>query len=276
MTRDEQVAAIEKERRERESAALLFLLALSNRTRQNVNKAIRTGGNWRRQVRSTLLGDESLDLAGGIGALSRIMADSHAAGVRTTGRLVGVDVVPANTIQQLRELYRDAARSVLERIAGNLEDAIEKALGEAAPADSILADVQAAGGAFKVTGMVEDASRAAEAEATAVVTVAYGMGMDEGFRNPDVVAVLTGLVFINPLDNRTTPICRQRHNTILPLDHPWWFVNWPPLHFGCRSVVLPLTRPVVFTPDPPTVPPPDPGWGRWSELLSNPLPVLQS
>jgi hypothetical protein len=268
MTPDEMVRQIERDRRERESGVALFLLALAGRAKNYVNKALRVGTVWSTLVRSVFLGNDALDLPGGVPFLSRAMADTHIAGVRRVGRLVGVTLdIPS--LDQLAEHYQPAVTSTLNRITGTLENAVADALSEAAQQDRIHADVRAVGEAFTRAGWTEESSRNAEAESTALVTATYAAGMQEGYEAPQVAAVLTGLRFINPMDARTTDICFARHGVTLPLDHPWLFRSWPPLHFGCRSVVLPLTGAgVKFTENPPELPPPDPGWGQWAGILS--------
>lgn len=269
MTREEQIEQVERDRRDREEAALLLLLALATRARRRVNSAIRNGSDWRLVLAAVLLGDESIDQPGGIGLLALIMADSHMAAVERTGRLVGVEVAAEETREQLVRRYEPRAREVLDRIRQSLDRNIAAALDSAVDADRISADVIAAGGAFKVTGFSPDASQGAQTEATAAVTIAYAGGMGEAYDRPEVQAVMTGLRFVNPLDDRTTGVCRSRAGVTLPLDHPWWFANWPPLHFGCRSVVLPLTGSgVKFTQTPPVLPLPEPGWGRWVGMMS--------
>lgn len=269
MTADEMVARIERDRREREDAALLLLLALLGRARVNVNRSLRVGGNWRDLLYGTLLGDDRYDLPGGVMLLALLMAETYIAGLRRMARLVGVDLEITATPRELAERFTGQAREVLERIGTALDREIGKALDEAAGADRITADVQAAGGAFRVTGMAEDAAHGAEVEATAVVTVAFAQGVWDALEEPAVRAVLTGMRFVNPLDAKTTDVCRKRDGVKLPPDHPWWFRNWPPLHFGCRSIVLPMTGGGVrFTDVPPDVPPPEPGWGNWAGILS--------
>lgn len=273
MTREEMVEQVERDRRRREDALLLLLLALDRRSLRNVRRAIRVGADWRPLLAGTLMGDESLDLPGGVNLLAAVMADSHAAGVRRVGLLTGTETNAAASRGELVRQYRRRAADALERIRGALADAIQKALAEAAEADRISADVAAVGEAFAAAGHTPDQPHGAEAEATAAVTQAYAAGMGEGFGSSNVQAVMTGLAFVNPLDEKTTQICRRRHGVKLPLDHPWWFGNWPPLHWVCRSIVLPLTREVEFTADPPTLPPPDEGWGQWAGFLSAFQPV---
>jgi SPP1 gp7 family putative phage head morphogenesis protein len=182
---------------------------------------------------------------------------------------VNVDAASEATRAELVGRYRPGARGQLDEIRAALEDAIGRKLADAAGADRISADVRAVTAAFESLGWLELKPFGAEREALKAVASAYAAGTGEAFNRPDVQAVMTGLRFVNPLDAKTTDICRKRTGTTLPLDHPWWFSNWPPLHYGCRSVVVPLTgNGVKFTDDPPESPPPDPGWGRWAGMLT--------
>lgn len=269
MTAKEMTDRIERDRREREAAVLLLLLALLRKAWVNIVRAIRVGGSWQTVLTGVLLGDDRLDLPGGVGLLSLLMADSAAAGLRRFGRLVGVRLESSATREELVRLFETDARLALERIDAAVRREVERALAAASEADSIAADVRAVGEAFRTLGMTEDAPHGARAEATTAVTVAYAQGMQEAVDDPAVRAVLTALRFVNPLDERTTGVCRVRDGVKLPLDHPWWFRNWPPLHFGCRSIVLPIAGSgVKFTDQPPEVPPPTPGFGRWAGILS--------
>jgi SPP1 gp7 family putative phage head morphogenesis protein len=268
VTIDEQVAAVERDRTRRENGLTLFLLALVDKSRSFVNKAIRVGWDWTTVLRAVLLGDEQLDQQGGIPILSRAMAETHLAGVSRVGRLLGVPVAPRRAIDDLTTIYRSRATDALESIRGTLEGAIDEGLREAAEADRINADIRAVTEAYRAKGWTGDNPYGAETAATAVVTQSYASGMRDAYGEDAVRAVMTGLRFVAVLDEATTTICRVRNGVIRPLDDPYWTQGgWPPLHFSCRSVVLPTTGRVQFTEDPPTSPPPDAGWGSYSGML---------
>jgi SPP1 gp7 family putative phage head morphogenesis protein len=44
------------------------------------------------------------------------------------------------------------------------------------------------------------------------------------------------------LDNRTRPLHRRWHGTILPIDHPFWRTHYPPNGWGCRCTVITLSQ----------------------------------
>lgn len=71
----------------------------------------------------------------------------------------------------------------------------------------------------------------------------------EAFKKSSIV---TGVQFLAVLDNRTTPICQSRHNMVIKLDDPLLPNFTPPCHFGCRSLLSPVTiydklEPTKFT-----------------------------
>ena len=265
MSLADDIDRIERERKAREAGLTLWFLALAERARRRVVSAIRVGAIWGGVLRGVLLGDERLDQPGGVPFLRRAMLETHRTGVRQVGKLVGEAVDDLADLPTIRQ-YEAAAMRQLEGVRGTLDEAITARLRDAATADRITADVGAVREAFRSTGWTPDSPRAAETEATAAVTRAYAGGMQQGVSQ--VAEVLSGLRFVNPLDANTTDICRVRAGIKLPLDHPWLFRNWPPLHYGCRSLMLPVTDRVKFTESLPTVPPPELGWGQWNGLLS--------
>ncbi len=115
------------------------------------------------------------------------------------------------------------------------------------------------------------------------VQMAYQSGRWAQLQDPEVRATHPYLMYDAVLDNRTTEICRTRNGTVLPADDPWWYRNWPPLHFNCRSGVRPLTeaeaaRRTIGRPD--TVPPQDgfgsaPEFWEWSPDPKDYPPELQ-
>lgn len=44
------------------------------------------------------------------------------------------------------------------------------------------------------------------------------------------------------LDNRTRPLHRDWHGTILPVQHPWWNTHFPPNGWRCRCTVISLAQ----------------------------------
>lgn len=74
------------------------------------------------------------------------------------------------------------------------------------------------------------------------IQMAYSSGRWAQMTRPEVRQAMPYWMFDAVLDDRTTPICRERHGTVRPAADPWWQRNYPPLHFNCRSGVRPLTE----------------------------------
>jgi hypothetical protein len=262
------IARIERERKAREKGLLLWMLSLAERARLNVVRAIRVGAVWTGVLRGVFVGDDRIDQPGGAGVLSKAMADSYLTGYHRAGLLVDVRLGPPALLADVARDYVPEATQALDRIGRSLETAVAEEIQAVVAEDRISADAAAVGEAFRKAGWTPENPTSATGSSSGIVLKQFAVGMHNGFKHPDVVAVLTGLHFVNPLDAVTTDICRKRAGTKLPLDHPWWFRNWPPLHYGCRSVVLPMMREFTPTESPPDFPPPDPGWGTYSGLLT--------
>ena len=77
-----------------------------------------------------------------------------------------------------------------------------------------------------------------ESIARTEVTRAHNLGSLTAMKaNEDVI----GVEFSAVLDNRTTPMCSERHGLRMRLDDPRIPENTPPLHVRCRSMLLALT-----------------------------------
>lgn len=64
--------------------------------------------------------------------------------------------------------------------------------------------------------------------------------------------IVKGVQFLAVLDKRTTQICRSRHNKVFKLDDTKTLTNYrPPCHWGCRSLLSPVTifETLPFTPE---------------------------
>lgn len=48
--------------------------------------------------------------------------------------------------------------------------------------------------------------------------------------------------YVSMDDSRVRPLHRAWHNTVLPVDHPWWETHRPPNGYHCRCRVIGLTR----------------------------------
>lgn len=75
----------------------------------------------------------------------------------------------------------------------------------------------------------------AKANARSDLVAASTLGQIEGIGEEGVRLVMID----NPMDERTTPICRAMYGTVLPLEDcvPW--ETAPPFHYNCRSHLVP-------------------------------------
>jgi len=55
--------------------------------------------------------------------------------------------------------------------------------------------------------------------------------------DPDLVKRLGYYLFDAIIDLRTTRVCKKYNAILLPWDAGFWQFHWPPLHWGCRSLV---------------------------------------
>ncbi len=53
------------------------------------------------------------------------------------------------------------------------------------------------------------------------------------------------LRYVGILDDRIRPLHRQWHDTVLPVEHPWWRQHFPPNGWGCRCDVQSLSEKVL-------------------------------
>jgi SPP1 gp7 family putative phage head morphogenesis protein len=72
------------------------------------------------------------------------------------------------------------------------------------------------------------------------VGASYAAGRYRQITSPEVVAVRPYVVYRNPLDSRTTGICRALAGKIFRQDDPAWPRYAPLNHFSCRSSIVTL------------------------------------
>jgi SPP1 gp7 family putative phage head morphogenesis protein len=74
------------------------------------------------------------------------------------------------------------------------------------------------------------------------VQMAYSAGRWRQLRDPAVLEARPYWRFVAILDGRQTPTCEKLNGWVVRADSPWWDTHLPPLHFNCRSTVVPLSR----------------------------------
>ena len=263
---------IDKEKRQREDDLLLVLLALFLRARSHADLALRLGLDPLAAIRDVLLGNPALGLPGGAYRLAQAIAEAEAAGfsralaVVNSGDVVNLELKPNAT-------HLSLARQHMAKMLGTLQAKVYLAMGTST--GGIAATRRAVWEAFETwgyvdpaftgAGLVHSATSKAFLLATVVETVigfAWSGGWMAWWSTPEAGAKLKGFRFSAILDERTTAVCRACDGTKVPTDSPWIQTRTPPLHFNCRSVLLPIFRDFEPTDPLPWTPWPMPGFGH--------------
>lgn len=74
------------------------------------------------------------------------------------------------------------------------------------------------------------------------VQLAYGAGRFRQLTDPAVAKRRPFWKFSAVLDGRTSRICQPLDGQVVAADSEFWSQHVPPLHFNCRSTVVPLTK----------------------------------
>jgi SPP1 gp7 family putative phage head morphogenesis protein len=250
----------DRDKREKEDDLLLLLLLLMQQARNRADMALAVGADPLQAVRDVFVGNTALRLRSPAPRLAQRLHDADVAGFRRTVRVVG-DAAEAEAYAPTAD-YGSQARQALAKMLGTLQSRLAQAIREAAITGQPVRQVVRA--AFEGGGYVESATSKAwllESTATTLIGFAYSGGWFNGWARPHVATTLKGFRFSAVLDSRTTNVCRACNGVKLPTEHPWIQTHTPPLHFNCRSVLLPLFRDFEAT-EPVWTPWPMPGFGH--------------
>lgn len=236
---NEQLQQIERDRRRREALLLLILLGFSERALAHARAAVRVGADPVQSASDVIAGNPSLHLRGLQAGLVDLLKEVYFAGVWRAGITVGVmlDVdrtapVPPHVAAAASELAIRTADAV-RRIASI---ALAQARTDGLRTSQVVTTL---GAAWRAAGMHRDNPYALEAAAERAVVTGFGAGMWDGWHAPEVVDVVVGFTHRTILDGRETEICHERAGYQRPRDDAYWLENWPSLHWGCRSIILP-------------------------------------
>lgn len=262
MTPDEQAETdrIERERKKRERELLLLLLLLASASHTHAIAAIRLGHEPLQAIRDVWLGNDALDLPGIVPALQEALIDAHAAGYQRASKLIGEEP-PVEPPDVLEDVYQPQA----QQAAQQMTDTLVKRVGAGLDlSGSIAKQIRSVGIAFEQSGYNAANPSSLAGAATMNVLSAYGGGMATAYFS----AVGDGfLKHFSVLDPATTPICRPRDGLVFKRRNPFWRQNFPPLHWGCRSIVAPTKTAIRESNWLPTIPP-APGFGFAGPLAS--------
>ena len=78
-------------------------------------------------------------------------------------------------------------------------------------------------------------------------TDAYNQGRKIALQSPTIRPLVPAYQFSAILDDRTTDICLQNDGMIRLADDPIWGARTPPLHYNCRSMLVPILSHEKYT-----------------------------
>lgn len=152
---------------------------------------------------------------------------------------------------------------------GAVQGQVERSLTEGTPLRDFTREIQGLAEQQQVWGLTP-----ARIETIYRVNTqqAYAGARYREMADPEIAALLPYWRYVAVMDNRTRPEHAAMHNTVYRADDPAWQTWYPPVGFGCRCHVEPLTAAElrarglrVSTDEPP--PDPEPGFGRPGEPL---------
>lgn len=241
---------IDIQRRDREAALLLALALLWDDSRTAALRTVSLGFDPAQSVRNIWMGSPKLKLPGAAIDIQQAMAEAHIAGAGTALRLAGLEPARTATEGELADFYQPEASEAVGRLLGRLIPAVE----EAEQSGDTLTERRAS---MKL--VFDKPGTYLKPPSTQLILQGYGDGMSDVMLNhPDEDDFL--LTHHTIVDEGTTKICFQRKGLTLPRSEGYWKTNWPSLHFGCRSVVLPAEKGAKVSDWLPTIPP-APGFG---------------
>ncbi len=252
MTPDEIAQKIDKDRKKRERELLLLLLLLSEDAESDVTTFIRHGQPYQPVLNNVFTGPNGQ--GGAIPLISQAMAEAHTDAVELAAKLSGVDISPG-TIDAIAAAYKDSAVLAGRAMANTLA----RTILDLQTNSPDLSDEELIQRAFETAGYSKDNPFALEAGVERSIVTASNAGMLAAGRG-DGVKIVEAFRHASVLDDGTTDICRERDGLTLDSYDAFWLTNCPPLHFGCRSVLVPIFG--EFTPSE-SLPGilPDPGFG---------------
>jgi len=235
---------IESDRKKRERELLLLLLLLIDDGRQHAQHAVRLGVDASTALRNVIIGNPALDQPGLADTMTERMFGAYEDGLRRVMRLAGVSpdlaIAPLEQQEQAaRASYNAfavvATQNLYQRIADKVTTTLRDTINE-----SINKQVRAIREGMTKAGFTRMNPSQLEAFAEAAVLKGHNDGMFAGYFNRNVAPRIVGFRHISVLDDHTTSICDERANLTLRKENPYWQFNWPSLHYGCRSAVIPI------------------------------------
>jgi SPP1 gp7 family putative phage head morphogenesis protein len=177
--------------------------------------------------------------------MAQAMANAHISGYLKTSEIIGE---PSAAVTVDWQEYQPAAYRAATLGLETMQTRLAAALSAENTAKG---QIQAVRDAFEGAGWTGDKPSAMAALSSGQIVASYAAGMYAAGRDSERTK---GFVHRSILDSSTTVICEDRNGLRLPKDDPYWLSNFPPLHFNCRSVLMPVLTDGPWSDWRPTVP----------------------
>lgn len=165
----------------------------------------------------------------------------------------GVIDQPELSITAAKEFIRAFAKTKAFQMAGDMSDTIERsvrailieAIRNGNTTKSIASDLELAFSPY-VTGNVIPSSAVSPFRLETIARTNYNTFYNQGrivsFQQSAKRGIVTHYQFSAILDDHTSEICEETQGTVIPANSETLSVINPPLHFNCRSILLPITK----------------------------------
>lgn len=236
MTDDQKINQVERDRKRREAELLALLLWITDDARKHARSALKLGVAPVAAADQVILGNPSTDQPGGANAVSMAMKDAYEAGYKRVYRWASKKSSPDFSLLA-NQYYDSRASRVILSLSNKLGSVIAEGLSDIR---GINDSIRALNKALVDGGLSEKNDNYLALAAEQAIVSTYNEGMYAAYLTPEIKNDLRGFTHVSIVDPGTTNICRERDGFVRGIDDPYWLTNWPMLHFGCRSVVLPV------------------------------------
>ena len=133
-----------------------------------------------------------------------------------------------------------------ERILADVKIQIEKGMARGASVKQVMRAIDDVFEKYRASGEIIDGalSRPWRLETIARTNLgeAYNAGRLSAFESPGVAEHMEAYEYASVLDERTTDFCVDYDGFSRPVNDAIWESIWPPNHYNCRSVVVPIVK----------------------------------
>lgn len=160
------------------------------------------------------------------------------------GRNYEVGVTGASTIAYLRNKADFAVKGMADRIAMQVSLILQNAVKQGKPLGQISVDVDSLFQDYiGDPNLIQDGEQTKPHRVETIIrtntTDAYNQGRLVQFKEPVTNEMMQAVQFSAVLDDRTTDVCRHLNGRLFHKDDPQLYQFSPPLHFNCRSILIP-------------------------------------